>query len=226
MTLKNMAKKIPEAMVILNGGYFHYDSFGTYEWEGERKLGAPVGEVKVDGKTVSSGPFNPLWGRVAVFGDRAVTVGSSSSESEEQAAPTHALGCAPMLIQQNQPIALRSYRPSEDVKGAFPAPGEFERHIHERHPRTAVAETEDALLFITVDGRDRGRADGMTGDQLAELAHSLGAVSALNLDGGGSTAMLVRKSKGGKAKVVNQPSDYYPRPLGSALAIVDLTAAA
>ena len=71
-----------------------------------------------------------------------------------------------------------------------------------RHPRTAIAKMKDErILLITVDGRQPGVSHGMTLRELAEFLISLGAVDAMNLDGGGSTTMFV------DGKVVNTPSD-------------------
>lgn len=74
-----------------------------------------------------------------------------------------------------------------------------------RHPRTAVALSDDnRLLLLTVDGRSF-QSYGMTIPELSEFLRSAGAVDALNLDGGGSTSMWIN----GKADtgVVNYPSD-------------------
>lgn len=74
-----------------------------------------------------------------------------------------------------------------------------------RHPRTAVATTDNnRLLLLTVDGRSF-QGYGMTIPETAELLDSLGANFALNLDGGGSTTMWIR----GKSEnnIVNYPSD-------------------
>src|SRR5919109_521873 len=70
-----------------------------------------------------------------------------------------------------------------------------------RHPRTAIG-VDDAgrVLLVVVDGRRRTSV-GMDLVQLANLMRRLGAVSALNLDGGGSSTMVVR------GKVKNRPSD-------------------
>jgi exopolysaccharide biosynthesis protein len=71
-----------------------------------------------------------------------------------------------------------------------------------RHPRTGVGIRPDGtLLFVTVDGRQPLKSVGMSLPELTDLFVELGAVSALNLDGGGSTAMVVRD------RVVNSPSD-------------------
>jgi exopolysaccharide biosynthesis protein len=55
--------------------------------------------------------------------------------------------------------------------------------------------------MITVDGRQAGVSVGMNLRELAEYLLSLGAIDAMNLDGGGSTTMFV------DGKVVNTPSD-------------------
>ena len=82
------------------------------------------------------------------------------------------------------------------------------------HPRTGVGVTKTGkVIFVTVDGRQR-RSTGMTLVQFARFFRSLGAHSALNLDGGGSTTMVVR------GRVVNRPSDRSERPVSSALVVV------
>lgn len=71
-----------------------------------------------------------------------------------------------------------------------------------RHPRSAVGVRDDGtLLFVTIDGRQPQRSVGMSLPELTDLLIELGAVSAINLDGGGSSAMVVRD------RVVNWPSD-------------------
>ncbi|MBS1788993.1 MAG: phosphodiester glycosidase family protein [Acidobacteria bacterium] len=71
----------------------------------------------------------------------------------------------------------------------------------QRHPRTAIGwRTNGTFILLTVDGRQK-QSVGMTLDELAELMLELGCVEAMNLDGGGSTTMVV------KNKIVNSPSD-------------------
>ncbi|MEV0635370.1 phosphodiester glycosidase family protein [Streptomyces sp. NPDC050619] len=71
-----------------------------------------------------------------------------------------------------------------------------------RQPRTmAGVDARGRLILATVDGRQTGGSAGFTLYEAAEFVHSLGAVQALNLDGGGSTAMAVRGA------LVNNPSD-------------------
>lgn len=85
-----------------------------------------------------------------------------------------------------------------------------------RHPRTMVGITGTGqLLLVVVDGRQPGYADGMSLFELRALAHSLGCTDALNLDGGGSTTMVVAGE--GSNGVVNRPSGKVERPVPSIL---------
>ena len=71
-----------------------------------------------------------------------------------------------------------------------------------RHPRTAVASRGDSLVFlVTVDGR-AAQAAGMSLKELQSILSWLGADSALNLDGGGSTTMYIKDNG-----IVNHPTD-------------------
>ncbi|WP_084959012.1 phosphodiester glycosidase family protein [Thermoactinospora rubra] len=84
-----------------------------------------------------------------------------------------------------------------------------------RHPRTLAGVTRNgSLILATVDGRKPGVSVGANMIEAAELMRWLGAVQAINLDGGGSTAMVV----GGK--VVNKPSDGRERAVGDALLVL------
>jgi exopolysaccharide biosynthesis protein len=91
-----------------------------------------------------------------------------------------------------------------------------------RHPRTAVGMSRDGrrLWLVTVDGRQPDHSAGMSLLELGTLMRNLGAVQAINLDGGGSTAMVVR-NRAGELVVVNKPSDAQgERAVGNALAVV------
>lgn len=83
-----------------------------------------------------------------------------------------------------------------------------------RHPRSLVGLTGDGhVLFIAVDGRQPGYADGMSLFELRQLARSLGCTEILNLDGGGSTALYVKGE--GVNGIVNRPSGKVERPVPS-----------
>ncbi len=64
--------------------------------------------------------------------------------------------------------------------------------IDDRHPRTAMGYTGDNKLIILVtEGRNPGRAEGASLRHLAEMLKEIGCVEALNLDGGGSSCLLI-----------------------------------
>lgn len=64
--------------------------------------------------------------------------------------------------------------------------------IEDRHPRTAMGYTSDGkLIILVVQGRFPGLAEGTTLTQTAEMLISLGCIEGLNLDGGGSSCLLV-----------------------------------
>ena len=64
--------------------------------------------------------------------------------------------------------------------------------IKENHPRTAMGLTRDGrLIIMVIEGRFPGTAEGATLHQEARLLLDLGCYEALNLDGGGSSCMLI-----------------------------------
>jgi len=75
-----------------------------------------------------------------------------------------------------------------------------------RHPRTAVGTSQDGryLYLMAIDGRQPAHSFGATTQETAAWIQALGAHDALNLDGGGSTAMALDDGHGG-AKIVNRP---------------------
>lgn len=78
-----------------------------------------------------------------------------------------------------------------------------ESFIMTKHPRSAVYTTKNKrTVFITVDGRSKGNAIGVSIPELAHLIRILGGEDALNLDGGGSTTLWMEGSG-----VLNCPSD-------------------
>lgn len=79
---------------------------------------------------------------------------------------------------------------------------EWFTQIADVNPRTAVGlDQKGNLLLLVIDGRQPGYSEGVTFDELAEIFLGLNAVYALNLDGGGSSTMVVQGA------VINRPSD-------------------
>jgi hypothetical protein len=84
-----------------------------------------------------------------------------------------------------------------------------------RHPRTMIGvDADERIWLVTVDGRQPALSLGMTFTELQALSHRLGLRSSLNLDGGGSTTMVVR------GFIVNHPSDETgPRKVSDAILV-------
>ncbi|MFC7217480.1 phosphodiester glycosidase family protein [Streptomyces polyrhachis] len=79
----------------------------------------------------------------------------------------------------------------EDIEGADRADF-FNGWYLRRNPRTAAGVTADGrILLVTADGRRPEHSVGLSIDETAAVLRDLGAADAINLDGGGSTAMVV-----------------------------------
>lgn len=93
------------------------------------------------------------------------------------------------------PILITDGNPEKLLKGSF---------VESRHPRTCVGITENNLLLITVDGRNK-KAMGMSLHELQNFMIKLNCTHAINLDGGGSTTMWAQFND--HQGVINYPSD-------------------
>lgn len=79
-------------------------------------------------------------------------------------------------------------------------------HTRIRHPRTAAAldRSGTTLILVVIDGRQPGHSHGATLEELAELILAHGGHRAMNLDGGGSSAMVAGDGEGGE-RVLSVP---------------------
>lgn len=92
-----------------------------------------------------------------------------------------AVGGGPVLVQNG------SLRITNNEERKFSG-----KAINENHPRTAMGYTRDGkLIILVIQGRSPGTAEGATLTQTAQILKDLGCVEALNLDGGGSSCLLV-----------------------------------
>lgn len=88
-----------------------------------------------------------------------------------------------------------------------------------RHPRTAVGYDDSGKVYLlVVDGRQPSISNGASLADLAEIFISLGCTNAINLDGGGSTTMIL-KDEAGKYVTKNSPSDGSLRSVASTLLV-------
>lgn len=117
-----------------------------------------------------------------------------------------AVGGGPVLINDGK-IVNTWKEEMFDVGGVEPA---------SPHPRTAIGVTaEGKMVFFVCEGRNMTEGvKGMTTEEVASVLKSLGCVEAINLDGGGSTCMLVNgketiKVSGGEQRAVSSAVILY-----------------
>jgi exopolysaccharide biosynthesis protein len=185
LTVSDFAKK-RDAIVAINADYF------------DEKL-QPIG--------VSVGACGPWWNGIDVGRKQGlVAFGRGRAGIQANTMKTRrwmkaAVSGWPMLV-----------RGCEVIK-ELPGSDHFTRAPH---PRTAVGVSGDGrtAYFVVTDGRKEG-VPGLTLPELAKfLREELGVCEAMNLDGGGSSAMWVRD------EIVNVPSDGKERVVGNHLAVV------
>lgn len=182
--------KRTDAIVAINADYFD-------------EAMKPVGHARG-----SDGPWKERHGTrnqpvIGFSRDRAEIFRLESRESELPSWVEHAVSGWPALIEDCT-VYTAEQLPGSDHFTRAP------------HPRTAVGLTADGktLYLVVADGR----REGVPGPTLAELGtfmkENLGVCSALNLDGGGSTEMVV------EGEIVNVPSDGNERVVANHIAVV------
>lgn len=149
--------------------------------------------------------FGEFFPKLQKFSDVGDTLKSILKFKPEVGQIKTLVGGWPRIVRDGKNIAKKA----DSLEGTFP------RFSKVRHPRTGTGFSRDStiLFLITVDGRQES-STGMTLTEFADFMLSKGVYQGLNLDGGGSTTMVI------KGKVVNSPSDTSgERPVGNALLI-------
>lgn len=174
-----------KAIVAINADYFDEQS---------RPLGLSMGAC---GVWTRGQPLRRKQGLVAI-GEGRASIQRNTMNVEEWM--TGAVSGWPMLNQNCEPLA------------ELPGSDHFTRAPH---PRTAVGLSEDGrtMYMVVADGR-RPDVPGPTLPELALFMDEIGACIAMNLDGGGSSAMWVGD------RVRNRVSDGQERLVGNHLAVV------
>ena len=160
----------------------------------------PLGELRIDGRRIESRPFDSPWDTVRACVHSLDGTVSLRSRLELPAEPDgDLLQAGPMLIRDGVSLV----EPGSDPEGFSAGERQFDSDITEgRYPRAALGVTPAHLIAVVCEGR----ADDEAGLNLAELAAAmadLGAVDAINLDGGGSASLVV----GGE--LVNSPREQH-----------------
>ncbi len=158
--------------------------------------------IPSDGLVISGSGIGADWLRrhVRKGSKLEIDAGVKADPLPANCTPTDILGAGPQIVRGGRVLVRR-----ENIG-----------HEMARHPRTAFAITESGqLLFVTLDGRQAVSA-GMRLDEFAQELVRIGAEEALNLDGGGSTTMVVQ------GQVRNSPSDGAERPVGDAVLLFSM----
>jgi hypothetical protein len=179
-----------------------------------RPIGMPLGELRTAGIARRSVPFDAPWNAVRA----CVHVAGGEVRLARRAElppspPGDLLQAGPMIVQDGVAV-------TGDAEGFSAGRGQFDSDITAgRYPRAALALARGGrLLAVACDGR-ADRDAGMTMGEMAEALVALGAVRAINLDGGGSTSLVC----GGRLR--NRPREEHGialpggRPVSTALVL-------
>jgi len=165
-------------------------------------------EIPVDGFVISTSGAAREWALKNLRVGARVRLNLNLWPVETEAADswqkaTSVVGGGPQLIKDGR---VEITNTAENILPSF---------VSDTHPRTAIAKLKSGqVLLVTVDGREPGESVGMSLTMLADLLLEFGAVEAINLDGGGSTTMVIRN------KLVNKPSDATgERPVSDAILV-------
>jgi hypothetical protein len=168
-----------------------------------RPDGLPLGEVRTHGVARRHVPFTAPWHRTRGCLHVEGGVARIHRRDELPLSPRgHLLQAGPVLVRDGRPVFDRE----ADAEGFRRGAAQFDSDITDgRHPRAAIGLAGGRLLALACDGRSRAEA-GLSLDELAALLCVLGCDAGLNLDGGGSTSLVV----GGRLR--NRPRGGFERP--------------
>lgn len=104
----------------------------------------------------------------------------------------------PILIDDGKPYDYEYCRNTESEELRL-----LRKLCLRRHPRSVIGRDDKGNIYlVVVDGRAKGNAEGMTISELTALCRWIGMNEAVNLDGGGSSALWSNKHG-----IINYPSD-------------------
>ncbi|RXJ50224.1 phosphodiester glycosidase family protein [Gelidibacter gilvus] len=177
------------AILAINGGYFASDHSVSLIIEDGAVVSKGSHKTPRGAFGIANGKPEVTWTLPAPNGNFALQL----NDLKQKGAGTpwlasQAIGGGPVLVKNGEILLDAS------------AEGFGTGHAI-RHPRSAIGyKDEHTLVFLVVDGRQEASA-GATLQELAQIMHQLGAVAAVNLDGGGSSALIAAN------EVVNVPAN-------------------
>lgn len=163
--------------------------------------GVPVGVVYKDGKAIKA-QSGQQWNFFGIKKTGDAVIGNNAEYEGLKDQLQEALGGNAILVKDGQ-----IYQTPQT--GA------------DKEPRTAVGIKEGGdVFFVVIDGRQEPYSSGISMPDLAQLMIDLGAVNALNLDGGGSSTFTTRELGGDDLEVDNKPSDRSERSVANTWLVV------
>ena len=182
--LEAMPRPIPLASWCEQAGAADAIVGGFFLRQGD---GTPLGELWLRGERMPSVAFDDPWGAtrscVSIEGGR-VRLAPRDDLPDRPAGDL--LQTGPLLVAGSRPVIHDGI----DPEGFSANRRQFDSDITVgRYPRAALGINRDWILAVACDGRAT-RDAGMTLRELAQLMARLGAVRAINLDGGGSTSLV------------------------------------
>jgi hypothetical protein len=168
-----------------------------------RPCGTPLGEVRTGGIEREHVPFAAPFDRIraCVHVEGGVTRIAPRDELDELPRGD-LLQAGPLLVREGRPV----FRREEDREGFSRRNEQFDDDITAgRFPRAALGVSDTHVYAVAVDGRSQIDT-GMTLEELAALMAALGCSTALNLDGGGSTSLVM------DGRLVNTPRKDFEVP--------------
>lgn len=189
--------------VAINGDFFLAEN--TVDIEGKKtgyvrgKLSEPRGPAMTDGKLWHAATEVRSCLEITISNTARIFVCNPSDPVDPAA--RQIIGGRPIIVQDGQPVTYTN------------------KFSTTRHPRTAVGVDKSGhrLLLLEVDGRQPNLSVGMSLKELSAEMLRLGAYTALNLDGGGSSTMVWRDPATHKLKILNSPSDTRERSVAEIL---------
>lgn len=169
-----------------------------------RPGGPPLGDLHIGGRRRPTLPFDPPWGahRACVHADDG-TIALAARSQLPADARGDLLQAGPMLVGGGASLI----RAGADLEGFSAGSRQFDSDITVgRYPRAALGLSDGELIAAVSEGRADDEA-GLTLAELAEAMVGLGAVEAINLDGGGSASLVI------DGRLRNTPREEHGREL-------------
>jgi exopolysaccharide biosynthesis protein len=172
------------SIVAINGSYFNI------------KVGNSVCFLKIGNQVIDSSAMDVLKARAngAIIANKnklQIVPWNSSREKAYRGNKGFVLSSGPIMLYNDSVCDFSKCSKS---------------FVNAKNPRSAIYITRDNKIgFITIDGRFKGKAEGMSIIELSHFLKIIGARAAINLDGGGSTTLWTNEAP--ENGVLNMPCD-------------------